>query len=272
MDIQFVVFLLICGAFSGALFATVKMGSALFIVPTVLLFMPVFQLPPPALIVPVIATAITSMAPMLLVDWLHDMKTQQIDSLSLIAFAPGAAMGGVIGAQIVSLMTLAAFELLLGLLVVMAMINVFLLYRPFDELSKWRCFSQLSQSAFRLPITLLIGCVSVMSASSGKLFYSVMLQMHIIKKEQVSGVSTGLALFVVVAAMVGFSFPAKTFALSGTHYFIGAVHLPTCLVLAISQLAAYLLCRNKGNTLDKGVVHVSAVLFLVIAALRIWMN
>lgn len=272
MDIQFVVFLIVCGAFSGALFATVKMGSALFIVPTVLIFMPVFQLPPPALIVPVIATAITSMVPILLADWLHDMKTQQVDSSSLIAFAPGAAMGGVIGAQIVSLMTFGTFGLLFGLLVVIAIINVFLLYRPFDVLSKWRCFSQLSQSAFRLPITLLIGCVSVMSASSGKLFYTVMLQMHTVKKQQMSGVSTGLALFVVVAAMVGFSFPAKEFALSGTHYFIGAVHLPTCFVLATSQLATYLLCRNKGNALDKGVVQISAVIFLVIAALRIWTN
>ncbi|SBS37927.1 Sulfite exporter TauE/SafE [Marinomonas spartinae] len=272
MDIQFIIFLLICGAFSGALFATVKIGSALFIVPTALLFMPVFQLPPSALIVPVIATAITSMVPILLVDWLHYMKTQQIDTHSLIAFAPGAAMGGVIGAQVVSLMTFGTFGLLFGLLVVMAVINVLLLYRPFAESSKWRCFAQLSQSAFRLPITLLIGCVSVMSASSGKLFYTVMLQMHTIKKEQVSGVSTGLALFVVVAAMVGFSFPAKAFALSGTHYFIGAVHLPTCMVLAISQLATYLLCRNKGNNLDKGVVHISAVIFLVIAVLRIWIN
>lgn len=269
MDIQFLLFLMICGALSGALYATTKLGSALFVVPTALLFMPVFHLPENELVLPVIATAMTAMIPMLLLDWVDQMKAQKVDSKYLIAFAPGAAMGGVIGAQIVSLMPFTIFPFFLTLLSITVVLNVYWHYRPLAEDSKWRICQQLQGGVLKLPVALLLSCMSVLSACTGKPFFGVLLSLGLIKQENLEPTTTGLALFVAIAAMVGFAFPAESFVDSESMGFVGAIHLLSCLILMLSQLVTFYLCRNKGSRLDIAVVSVGAIVFLLLATFRL---
>lgn len=269
VDIQFLLFLMICGALSGALYATTKLGSALFVVPTVLLFMPVFHLSAHELLLPVIATAITAMIPMLLLDWVDQMKAQKVDSKYLIAFAPGAAMGGVIGAQIVSLMPFSIFPFFLIFLSLAVVLNVYWHYRPLAETSKWRIFQQLQRGVLKLPVALFLSCISVLSASTGKPLFGSLLSLGVIKQENLEPTTTGLALFAAIAAMVGFAFPAESFIYSGSMGFVGAIHLLSCLILTLSQFVTFCLCRNKGSRLDIAVVYVAAIAFLLLATFRL---
>ncbi|WP_133012948.1 sulfite exporter TauE/SafE family protein [Marinomonas flavescens] len=270
MEIQFLVLLFIIGGVAGSLYATTKIPAPLFVIPVTLLFFPAVGFTQTGALLPIIATAITSFIPLLLMQWVGDMKAQQVDSQALIALSPGASMGGVIGAQIVSFMTPLLFKFSLSFVVLTLMISVFLNSKQLDKSAIKKPLMNLNNHYLRIPIGLFIGIVSVVAGGTGKSLGSAMLTGTPVNERHRDSTAVGLALFVSIAAMVGFSFPAKPFDYSYHDGFIGAIQLLSCLILAVSQLFFYLLCRNKGNSLDKMVLTIGLLLFIVIAVSRVW--
>jgi len=268
--ISFLLFLCVTGAVAGALYAMTKIPAPLFVVSMILLFLPVFGFSQTEALLPVIATAITSFIPVLLLQWLEDMKAQKVDATALIALSPGAAMGGVIGAQIVSFMVPIFFQLTLSFIVLVLTATVLIRLPPFKSIVIKGLFSDLNTHYLRIPMGLLIGTISIMAGGPGKSLASATLTITSGKEPYKNGTSTGIALFVSIAAMVGFSVPAKAIHYDLIDGNIGAIQLTSCMVLAISQLAFYKVCKNRGNRLDQTVLTLGLLAFLIIAVSRVW--
>lgn len=271
MELQLLILLFIIGGVAGALYATTQVSTPLFIVSAVLLFLPALGVELSGVLLPVIATSVVSFIPILLLEWVRDMKERKVDSVVLIALSPGAAIGGVIGAQLVSFMSPIYFKVALSILVLLLVYRDWLSARQRLQNTNNAYLGNLNSHALRMPIGLFIGVVSMMAGGAGKIMAETVLTKSSVDHEHRHSTAVGVALFVSIAAMVGFSFPAMPLSLPNTDGFIGGIQLLSCLVLAVSQMLFYLLCREKGNRLDRLVLTIGFVLFMLIAASRVWL-
>ena len=129
-SIEMFFLLFFIGAATGSIASVIKIAPALIAIPALYFFLPVFNLSFERLMLPAIATCITSFIPANLYAWIISMKKGEVDSQQQINFAPGIAMGGVIGAQILSLSSVFVFKIAFSLIALIAVTNVFFLARP----------------------------------------------------------------------------------------------------------------------------------------------
>ena len=260
--------LLFIGAATGSVASVIKIAPAFIAIPALYFFLPVFDLSFQVLMLPAIATCITAFIPAHLYAWITSMKKGQIDSQQLINFAPGIAMGGVIGAQLLSLSSLLIFKVAFSLIALISVVNI--VFQP--QLDKVRTM-QIGKAGY-LPIGLAIGSLSLLSGNCGQVLGNTLCTVKKIGngKEQRQGTTDGFVVFASIAAMVGFIYPAQTFDNMGLSAFAGAVHLPSMVVLSCSHIFFYWLCRNRGNELDKSVLSISFVVFVVFSVIRLWIS
>lgn len=262
--IELIFLLIFIGAATGATFASVHVSPALIAIPTIGFFLPVFGLSFSEYVLPIVATCITAFIPTHLYSWIQAMRRQDVDSQCLIYFAPGVAMGAVIGAQLLSITNLLTFKVAFSLIALMAVINVV------SELRRGQKTILLFNRLGRLPTGLFIGVLSLLSGNGGGvLARSLCTQKNITSKNQ-QGTIDGLVVFASIAGMVGFIYPAQAMNNLDESGFAGAIHLPSMLILACCHGFFYWLCRHQNNRLDKNVLLISFMIFIACSALRIW--
>ncbi|NLQ16385.1 sulfite exporter TauE/SafE family protein [Marinomonas sp. M1K-6] len=256
--------LIFMGAATGAISSMIYVAPALIAIPALYFFLPVFDLSFQALMLPAVATCIVAFIPAHLYTWVKAMQQGEVDSQSLINFAPGIAMGGVIGAQLLSLINMVVFNLAFSFIAAVAVIHI--LFQAKIESRRAIAIPKLAH----LPVGLLVGTLSLLSANCGSVLAKGLCTLNKTKAGQRQGTVDGLVVFASIAAMVGFIYPAKNVDNMGLGGFAGAVHLPSACILAASHLFFYWLCRQRGNALDKRVLSISFVVYAVLSLLRLW--
>ncbi|ETI58044.1 sulfite exporter TauE/SafE family protein [Marinomonas profundimaris] len=254
------------GAATGSITSIIRIAPTLVAIPTLYFFLPVFNLSLEKSVLPIVATCICAFVPVHLFAWIQAMKVGQVDSNNLIHFAPGIAMGGVIGAQTLSLTNFLTFKVAFSVMAILAIINI--LPKPKTlKISKF----QLSKYAF-MPTGILIGVVSLVSGNCGRTLSESLCMLTQTDERKSQGTSSGLVVFASISALVGFIYPAQTFNSMELSGFAGAVHLPLMVILSISHFVFYWLCRNRGNTLDKRVLSISVMIFILCSIIRFWVS
>ncbi|MBJ7538211.1 sulfite exporter TauE/SafE family protein [Marinomonas transparens] len=262
MQAEWFLLLMLLGAGSGAVNGVIGFCSMLIVVPVLYFFAPFFEFDFSNMLLPIVATCIAAFTPTYLYQWVRAMKEGKVAFQKLIDFAPGVAMGGIIGAQLMSLINWPVFFVCFSIVSLMACFNFVLqIIKPEQR--------QVASPLARLPIGLSIGALSLLSANSGKTLSESLFFAQPCPVEQRQATATGLAVFASIAAVVGFAFPAVAFDKLNLSGFAGAIHLPSFVVLSLSHFVFYWLCQSKGNTLDKGVLTVSLIVFLIVSLLRI---
>jgi uncharacterized membrane protein YfcA len=264
--IEMFILLLFIGAATGSVASVIKIAPALIAIPALYFFLPVFDLSFHSLMLPSIATCITAFIPANLYAWISSMKKGEVDSQQLINFAPGIAMGGVIGAQLLSLSSLLVFEVAFSLIALIAVINIVL------RLRLERVHALQSRKSWNLLIALSVGALSLLAGNCGRVLGSLLCTFKKVEPKHHQGTSDGFVVFTSIAAMIGFIYPAKTFNQMELSGFAGAVHLPSMIILSCSHMFFYWLFRNLGNELDKSVLSISFVVFLFFSIIRIWIS
>tara|TARA_R110001632_G_scaffold42342_1_gene107036 strand:- start:50661 stop:51461 length:801 start_codon:yes stop_codon:yes gene_type:complete len=262
--IELILLFILIGAATGAISSIIKIAPTLIAIPTLYFFLPVFSLSLQDLMLPAIATCITAFIPTHLYAWIKSMKHGEVDSQHLINFAPGIAMGGVIGAQLLSLASFLVFKIGFTLIALIAILNIIL--RSRTKKTPSIAINKLGH----IPIGLFIGTMSLVSGNCGHTLGESLSTLKAVDQRQRQGSINGFVVFASIAAMVGFIFPAQSFDQATLSGFSGAIHVPLMLVLAFSHLFFYWLCRNRGNTLDKSVLSISFVIFVTCSLVRLW--
>lgn len=258
--------LLFIGAATGAATSVIKIAPSLIAIPALYFFLPVFNLSFQDLMLPAIATCIAAFIPTHLYAWITSMKKAEVDSQHLINFAPGIAMGGVIGAQLLSLSSLLVFKLAFSLISLITVLNI--VFRPQLRSINTVKIGKLAH----LPIGLFVGVFSLLSGNCGRVLASLLCSLKKVDQKQHQGTSDGFVVFASIAALVGFIYPAQTFDHMNMAGFAGAVHLPSMMILSCSHFFFYWLSRNLGNDLDKSVLSISFVVFITCSLIRIWIT
>jgi uncharacterized membrane protein YfcA len=265
-SIEIFLLLLFIGAATGSMSAVIKIAPTLIAIPTLYFFSAAFNLPFQGLMLPAIATCIAAFIPAHLYAWITSMKRAEVDTQYLINFAPGVAMGGVIGAQLLSLSSLLVFKVAFSLISLIAVLNIAV--RP-----QLKCINTVRiGKSVHLPIGLFVGVLSLLSGNCGRVLGSLLCSLKKVDQKQHQGTSDGFVVFASIAALVGFIYPAQSFDHMNMAGFAGAVHLPSMVVLACSHFFFYWLCRNLGNDLDKRVLSISFVVFITCSLIRIWVT
>lgn len=264
MPIELILLLLLIGAGTGSVSAIIKITPALIAIPTLYFFLPIFGASLDDVILPVIATTITAFIPTHLYTWIKSMKAGSVDFQRLIDFTPGIVMGAIIGAQLLSLISPFAFKLAFSIIAIIAFLNV-VLSSQIESIHGVNI-----NKVARLPIGLLIGVISLVSGNCGQVLAGVLFAINKTKISQRQGSVDGVAVFASIAAMVGFIYPAQGFNDLNLVGFAGAVHLPSVLVLALSHFSFFWFCQNRGNELDRQVLSVSFMVFLIFVLIRLW--
>ncbi|TYL47848.1 sulfite exporter TauE/SafE family protein [Marinomonas sp. IMCC 4694] len=264
LNIDILLLLLLVGAATGSTIALIRVSPTFIAIPALYLFFPVFGYSFEDHVLPIVATCITAFIPIQLYIWINAMKANAVDSTSLIHFAPGIAMGGVIGAQLLSIISVLVFKVAFSVVVLFAL---FALLFPIKADSK----NNNTQKRFiDLPLGLLVGIVSLLSGNNGQDLSYMLSRLKKVSVGLIDGTTAGFVVFSSIAAMIGFIFPAKPFNDLGLSGFAGAIHLPSLGVLALAHTVFYWLCRHRGNALDKKVLAVSVMIFLACSVVRIW--
>ena len=262
--IELILLFILIGAATGAISSLINIAPTLVAVPALYFFLPVFNLSFQDLMLPAMATCITAFIPTHLYAWIKSMKRGEVDSQHLINFAPGVAMGGVIGAQLLSLIGFFVFKITFTLIALIAVLNIIMRFRTERissiSINKWA----------HMPIGLFIGMMSLMSGNGGQTLSEGFNTLKKIDPTKRQGSVNGFIVFASIAAMVGFIYPAQSFQHATLSGFSGAIHVPLMLILAVSHWFFYWLCRNRGNTLDKSVLSISFVVFIVCSLIRLW--
>ena len=258
--------LLFIGSATGSVASVIKIAPALIAIPALYFFLPVFDLSFQMLMLPVIATCITAFIPTHLYAWILSMKTSKVDSQQLINFAPGVAMGGVIGAQLLSFSGVSIFQVTFSVLSLIAIKTIY----SVNNFEKGHINKLVT--LWKLPIGMVIGLISLLGGNCGRVLGEVLCRQIGVSKSHQQGTVDGIVVFTSIAAMIGFIYPAQSFDHVGFEGFAGAVHLPSMTILAISHFFFFWLCRNWGNELDKRVLSISFVVFLVLSIVRLWVT
>lgn len=252
------------GAATGSITSIIRVAPTLIALPTLYFFLPVFDLSFEESVLPIVATCICAFIPIHLYTWIQSMKVGQVDSKNLILFAPGIAMGGVIGAQALSLTNFLTFKVAFSVIAILAIINILLKPKALKVSTL-----QLNKYAY-MPTGILIGTVSLLSGNCGRTLSESLCMLTQTDPQKNQGTISGLVVFASIAALVGFVYPAQTFNSMGLSGFAGAVNLPLMAILSISNFVFYWLCRNRGNTLDKRVLSISVMIFILCSTIRFW--
>lgn len=270
MEIQLAILLLGVGSLGGALYATTRISGTLLTIPTILMFMPVLGFQPSLLLVSVIATCVCSFVPVLLLEWLQDMKQQKVEFALLTSLAPGAAMGGVIGAQVVSFMGGLFFKLALSMVFLVLLFNLIHERLVTKNQGAMTDLNNPNRSLLRMPIGLFVGMISIMAGGTGRALSELWISTFQLTASKISSTAAGIAFFVSVSSLVGFVFPAKELGFMGQEFFVGSIQVVAFLLLAVTQIVFFWLCRNKGNHLDRSVLKFGFAAFMAVCLFRLW--
>ncbi len=262
--IEMILVLILVGAATGSLTALINVAPTFIAIPALYFFLPIVGFSFDEVMVPLVASCVAAFIPVHLYAWIQSMKQGQVDSQQLINFAPSMAMGGVIGAQLLSLSSAVLFKICFTLMAVMFVFKI-----VFNKkLEKTPTLTP--AKAANLPIGLVVGSLSVMSGNSGTVLANGMNSLLKIDQSKRDGTTHGLVVFVSIAALVGFIFPAKPTIMMDGMAFAGAIHLPSVLFLTLSHFLFYWLCRQRGNDLDKRVLSLSVTLYVCCSLIRFW--
>jgi len=226
------------GAATGSVTALIKTSPTLIAIPCLYFFFPVFDLSFEGLMLPIVATCIIAFIPANLYAWLSSMRSGAVDHQTLMKYAPGIAMGGVIGAQLLSLIDITTFKFLFSCMAVIAILSsvFFIKYENESEDKNITTESRMTN----LPLGLAIGGMSLITGSNGEVFSRILCQFKKIALSRQQGTVEGLVLFSSIAALVGFVYPAQSFDHYNLSDFVGALHIPSVTILAISHLFFFL--------------------------------
>jgi uncharacterized membrane protein YfcA len=262
--IELILLFILIGAATGTISSIIKIAPTLIAIPALYFFLPVFGLSLQEVMLPAIATCITAFIPTYLYAWIKSMKHGEVDTQHLINFAPGIAMGGVIGAQLLSLVSFLVFKIGFTLIALIAILNIIL--RSRTKKTSSIAIGKLAH----IPIGLFIGAMSLVSGNGGQTLGESLSTLKTVDHRQRQGSINGFVVFASIAAMIGFIFPAQSFDQATLSGFSGAIHIPLMLVLACSHFFFNWLCRHRGNALDKRVLSISFVIFIACSLVRLW--
>ena len=265
MSVELMLVLLFVGAGCGAVSALIAVSPMLIAFPALYFFLPVFGVSLEDALLPIIATCLVAFIPVHMSVWIKAMKQGKVDFQQLVYFSPGIAMGGVIGAQLLSIINVITFQVMFSAVAVWTMVHLAL---------RLRASSQAKVSVntnLHLPLGLTVGVLSVIAGNCGRSLGESLIAINgSSDKDKRKGTLDGFVVFTSIAAMVGFIFPAQSFdhlALSG---YAGAVHLPSLLILMLVYSVCFWLCHRKGNELDRIILSIGLIIFIACTLLRLW--
>lgn len=266
MPIEFTVFLILIGLACGLVSTQIRVSPALTCLTALYFFLPVIGMPVDQYISIVIATILVACLPIHLYHWLTAMKAGRVEYSLLLKYAPGLAMGGVIGAQLVSLSNVE---------VLLAFISFTLLLNIFVSVLEWQVHQQRSVPNFPLPIGLLAGGMSVLGANDGHTVARLLYQLHPHSNENRDGTLHGMSVFLSFSALIGFVFPALqpvaiSHIVASDAWLAGAIYIPAALALGAGLLFGSLLTRWQVSHYEHKILLACFNLYLIVCLFRIW--
>jgi len=266
MPIELMLILVLVGAVAGAISSLTDISPTFVAIPVFYFFLPVFDLSFERFMLPIIATCIVAFIPVHLYSWIKSMKRQEVDFQQLVYFAPGIALGGVIGAQLLSLVNINIFKVAFSGVALLAIMNTVLSLRT----ASFRTFNM--NKSVNVFLGLAVGTVSILSGDCGRTLGERLLAVNGSDKPlKKNNTASGFVVFASIAGMVGFIFPANAFEYLDLTLFAGAIHLLSLLFLAVSHGLFYWFCHNRGSDLDRRVLSMSLIVFIVCTLVRFWL-
>ncbi|KZN13181.1 TSUP family transporter [Marinomonas sp. TW1] len=262
MPIEFAVFLILIGLACGLVSTQIRVSPALTCLTSLYFFLPAIGLSIENVVSIVIATTIVACLPTHLYQWLKAMRVGQVEYVLLFKYAPGFAMGGVIGAQLVSFA---------GIQVILAFLSFTLLLSIFVSTMPWRHVKLQSIPNFPLPIGLLAGGISLLGGNDGHIVSRLLERLHHRSVENGDGTLHGMSLFLSFAALIGFVFPATPPPMTSLEAgLVGAIYLPAALILGAGVFLGTLLSRWQVSHYEHKILVICFNLYLIVCLFRIW--
>ncbi|MEO9274256.1 sulfite exporter TauE/SafE family protein [Marinomonas sp. 5E14-1] len=266
MMLEWCLLLVLIGSGAGAVSSLIRCAPALIALPSFYFFLPLFDVSFAEVMLPVIATCLVAFIPAHLHAWIRSMQKGLVDFQHMINYAPGFAMGGIIGAQLLSLINFATFNIFFLLIAIIAiLLMIFTLRSP-------QIAPRKTNRVAYIPVGLGLGVVSLLAGNCGRVMGQLLHVNSNNPEKNADGTILGFAIFTSIAAMVGFIYPAQPFDQFGLSGFVGAIHLPSLAVLAINYWFFYWLCYKRENNLDRVILYISAIVFLVCSLVRMWVS
>lgn len=266
MILEWCLLLVLIGSGAGAVSSLIRCAPALIALPSFYFFLPLFDVSFDEVMLPVIATCLVAFIPAHLHAWIRAMQKGQVDFQHMINFAPGFAMGGIIGAQLLSLINFVTFNVFFLLIAIIAILLMIFTLRSIQIAPR-----KINRVAY-IPVGLGFGVISLLAGNCGRVMGQLLHMSSDNPEKNIEGTILGFAIFTSIAAMVGFIYPAQPFDQFGLSGFVGAIHLPSFAVLAICYWFFHWFCYKRGNNLDRVVLYASAIVFLMCSLVRMWVS
>lgn len=260
---ELLILLAITSLVSGLLTAAIHNCASLLLLPVVSFFLPSLGYSSQQILPILIATCLVAQLPSYLYLWLQSAGSGANQQDTLFAYAPGLAMGGVIGAQLLPLLSFTLIQS--GLFIMLVITSLQLLWSGKSHHKQWLR----KEHPLKLFIGILIATLSMLGANSGKTLLHTLLPSKSPQTSEYTGQINGLVLFVGVGAMLGFVFPAVVFSSPIQSHTLGLISLPWLLVIMVSHFIGLVFFQRFAKQSDFMVIKIFSGVFFIVCAIRL---
>lgn len=254
-------FLLAIGAFAGVLAGLLGVGGGIVLVPAFFYSFQVLGYEGPQLMQVCLATSLATIVVTSVRSVMSHNKKGAVDWDILRSWAPGIAIGAVVGVAVASNLR---SDVLQGIFGVLAMIVG--LYMGFGR-SEWRLGSEMPKGARRAVMSPSVGFLSVLMGIGGGSFGVPLMSLHNVPIHRAVATAAGFGLVIAVPGVIGFLM-LEVDPASRPPFTIGAVNLIAFAIIVAMTLVTAPWGVKLAHSLDpKPLKRVFAV-FLVLVSIN----
>ena len=257
--LQMLVMLLFIGALAGVLAGLLGVGGGIVLVPSFFYAAQTLGYGGPKLMQMCLATSLATIIVTSTRSVLSHNRKGAVDWTILRGWGPGIAVGAVVGVLVASSLRSSTLQ---GLFGVLALIIGF--YMAFGK-SDWRLGEEMPKGIKRAALSPVVGFLSVLMGIGGGSFGVPLMSLHGTPIHRAVATAAGFGVIIAVPSVLGFMLLPVDPA-SQPPYSIGAVNIPTFLVVIAMTLMTAPLGVKIAHAMDpKPLKRVFAVFLIVVA-------
>lgn len=258
--IQMLVVLLVIGAFAGVLAGLLGVGGGIVLVPAFFYAFQTLGYDGPQLMQMCLATSLATIIVTSIRSVHSHNKKGAVDWDILRGWAPGIAIGAVLGMLLVSQLRSTTLQAIFGALALIVGI-----YMSFGR-SEWRLGQAMPKGPLRLILSPIVGFMSVLMGIGGGSFGVPLMTLFNTTIHRAVATAAGLGVVIAVPAVIGFLF--VDMQMDVPPLTIGAVNFAAFFVIIVMTLVSAPLGVKLAHSMDAKPLKRAFGVFLVLVALN----
>jgi len=257
--VEMLVMLMAIGAVAGVLAGLLGVGGGIILVPAFFYAFSYLGFDGPQLMQVCLATSLATIIVTSLRSVRSHNKKGAVDWEVLRGWAPGIAVGAILGALVVVQLRTQTLQVIFGVLAL-----VVSLYMALGR-SDWRLGSEMPKGAPRLTLSPLVGFLSVLMGIGGGSFGVPLMTLYNMPIHRAVATAAGFGMTIAVPSVIGFLLlPVQ----DAPPFTIGAVNLPAFFVIIAMTLLTAPLGVKLAHAMDPKPLKRVFALFLCLVALN----